>query len=340
MKVVVFFGGISNERDISIKSGLAVATALAELGHYVLLVDPALGSKGFYDSIHEASTKVPSLSQLDRKIYTPKMYIEAIHNDRLDDFEIAFPVLHGKFGEDGLIQSLLELRGLPYTGSGVKASALGIDKNTSKILFSSVGITTPRWSVFKKNDIGNFEIYEDIRNEFNGKIVVKPNDEGSTIGVSIIEGGNLDDINKAFEIAGEYSDTIIVEEYIEGQEITVGILGDEPLPVIEIIPKSGFYDFEHKYEKGKTEFVCPAELPEDVSAFTQTLALNAFNILGCKGFARADFRLSEDYQPFLLEINTIPGFTEHSLVPKAAKSIGIEFPELCQRIIDLALNKE
>lgn len=336
MKIAVIFGGISTERDISIKSGRAVFNALIELGHEVIGVDPALGSEGFIYDIDEFE-KIPKLEALKSNGLYPKQYLASITHPTFDNIDFAFIVLHGKYGEDGTIQSLFEFRGIPYSGSKIKSSSLAIDKNASKMMFSAVGIITPRWTVLKSNDIGNYEIYDELRQEFGKEMVIKPNDQGSTVGVTIIRDGNLDEIHKGCESASKLSDLILIEQYIPGKEITVGILGKEPLPVIEIIPESGFYDFEHKYTKGKTQYVCPAEIPEDISEFAQQLAITAFNALGCSGCGRADFRLDDDGQPFILELNTIPGFTETSLVPKAAKEIGIDFNQLCQKIIDLAL---
>lgn len=336
MNIAVFLGGLSTERDISIKSGISVFKALKELNHNPIIVDPALGSEGFFHTLEELE-KLPNFDALDKTIYSPKKYLEAINSPELDQIEFAFIVLHGKYGEDGTIQTLLEFKGTPYSGSNPKASAIGMDKNLSKILFTATGIPTPRWTVVRAVEADNFELCEELRNEFGKRMVIKPNDQGSTVGTSIILDGNLDEIHSGLITASKFSDTIIVEDYIEGKEITVGIVGNEALPVIEIIPQSGFYDFEHKYTKGKTEYICPAELPDDVTEFVQELALTAFRVIGCKGFARADFRLNEDFQPFILEINTIPGFTDTSLVPKAAKAIGIEFPELCQKIIDEGL---
>jgi D-alanine-D-alanine ligase len=229
------------------------------------------------------------------------------------------------------------LRGIPYTGSGIKASAVSIDKITSKMMFTASGIITPPWVVVKKRDYENFDFYKEVRAELGSKLVVKPNDQGSTIGISVVTGGNLDDIKDAVFEASKYSNQVLIEKFIDGREITVGIVGDDVLPTIEIKPEGGYYDYEHKYTKGKTEYICPAEISEDIEEFTQDMAYLAFQVLGCEGFARADFRLDEDGQPFILEMNTIPGFTETSLVPKAAKAIGLEFPELCQKIIDITL---
>lgn len=333
MKIGVILGGLSTERDISIKSGISVFKALKEINHNPILIDPALGNDGFFYSLEEVE-KIPCFSELDKEKYNPKKYLESLSNPKFDEIDFAFVVLHGRYGEDGTIQTLLEFKGIPYSGSNPKASSIGMDKNLSKIIFAATGIPTPRWTILRDDEVDNFELCDDLRNEFGKKMVIKPNDQGSTVGTSIILDGNLDEIHLALKKAAEYSKTIIVENYIEGKEITVGIVGDQALPVIEIIPQSGFYDFEHKYTKGKTEYICPAELPDDVTEFLQDLAITAFKVIGCNGFARVDFRLTDDFQPYVLEINTIPGFTETSLVPKAAMALGIGFPELCQMIID------
>jgi D-alanine-D-alanine ligase len=336
MNIAVFLGGLSTERDISIKSGTAVFKALKELGHNPIIVDPALGKDGFFFDIEDIK-KLPRFSELDKEKFSPKKYLEAINFATLDDVEFAFVVLHGKFGEDGTIQTLLEFKGIPYSGSGPKASAIGLDKNLSKILFTAAGIPTPKWTIVRATETDNFELCNDLRNEFGKQLIIKPNDQGSTVGTTIVFDGNLDEIHNGLKNASKYSDIVIIEEYIAGKEITVGIVESKALPIIEIVPESGFYDFEHKYTKGKSEYICPAELPDDVTEFVQDLALSAFHILGCKGFARVDFRLNEDFQPFVLEINTIPGFTETSLVPMAALTLGIDFPTLCQKIIDESL---
>ncbi|TAL69724.1 MAG: D-alanine--D-alanine ligase [Bacteroidetes bacterium] len=338
MKVAVLYGGISPERNVSITGGLAVIKALQELGHEVVPIDPAYGANG-KQSIEEIISPSNSISLEELAKFESRKIIECVNSSLFDGIDVAFIVLHGKYGEDGKIQALLELRGIPYTGSNIKASAIGIDKLASKMLFLAAGISTPQWLTVREKDFGNYEYFEEIRSELGDNLVIKPNDQGSTIGITIVEDGNLDEINKGVDLASKFSDIVIVEQFIEGREITVGIVGGEALPLIEIEPEEGFYDYEHKYTKGKTEYICPAEVTEDIAEFMQNQALSAYNIIGCSGFARADFRLDDEGQPFLLEINTIPGFTATSLVPMAAKEIGIEFPELCDRIIQLVFNK-
>ena len=339
MNLAVLFGGISPERNVSIAGGKAVINALKENGHNVKAIDPALGNNGLITDDDLSNTELfPSQEELAK--YHTRNLLDCVNSDIFDDVEVAFLVLHGTNGEDGRLQALLELRGIPYTGSGVKASALGIDKNSSKMLFAAAGIPTPPWVTLTNEDFENFDYFAEIRSDLGNHLVVKPNDQGSTIGISIIDSGNLDDIHTAVKLASEYSELVLIEQYIPGREITVGLIGGEVLPVIEIIPEGGFYDYRHKYSKGQTQYICPAEISEDVAEFAQTLAHSAFNALGCSGFARADFRLTDEGQPFLMEINTIPGFTSTSLVPMAAKEVGIEFPELCERIIEIALENK
>lgn len=338
MNIAVLFGGLSLERNVSLAGGYAVCKALESLGHRVLPVDPALGKNGL---INLSDFKIPdgatSIDEL--KKHSPKNIIECINSPIFDDVDMAFIVLHGKYGEDGRIQSLLELRGIPYTGSGVRASATAIDKLTSKLLFLAAGVMTPNWITVNEDDIGNYEYYESIRDELGNKTIIKPVNQGSTIGISTVHHGNLDDIHNGIIEAAKYSKRIIIEEFIEGRELTVGIVGDTALPIIEIVPESGFYDYEHKYTSGKTEYICPANIDENIEEFLQNSASTAYKVLGCSGFGRIDFRMDDDGRIFCLEANTIPGFTATSLVPKAAQAMGIEFPELCSQIIELALKK-
>jgi len=338
MKIGVLFGGISPERNVSINGGKAVVKALKSIGHDVIPIDPSLGEQCVVDidSI-EAPNRAPTIQEL--AAMQTENIIKAVNSSVFDNLDLAFIVLHGVNGEDGKIQALLELRNIPYTGSNVKASSLAIDKSASKMIFHASGILTPPWSIARSKDIDDYELFEQIRGEFGSNIVIKPNDQGSSIGVEILHSGNLDDINQALKNTLQYSRTAIIEQFIPGREITVGIIGGEALPIIEIVPGDGFYDYSNKYSKGASNYICPAELTSDIEEFTRGIAESAFVELGCSGFARADFRLTDEGQPFIMEMNTIPGFTETSLVPMAARALGIEFPELCERIIEIALER-
>lgn len=339
MKIAVLFGGISTERNVSISGGKAVIEALRSKGHEVIPIDPAFGS----EALEKSESAIYDIQQMitpeDLKAYSPRNYMDCVNLDIFNEIDCAFIVLHGKYGEDGLIQSLLEFRQIPYTGSDVKASSISIDKDASKMIFTAADIPTPQWVTLSYRDDIDFELIKDIRDSLGKEIVIKPNDQGSTIGISIIKDGNLDDIKNAMELAFKYSEKIVIERFIPGRELTVGFVGDNMLPVIEIIPEKGFYDYEAKYTKGKSQYECPADIPDDISEFMTNLAYTAINVIGCSGFGRVDFRLTDEGVPACLEVNTIPGFTSQSLVPMAAKEIGIEFPELCEELINLAIDK-
>ncbi len=339
IKVAVLLGGTSPERDVSIISGKYVTQGLREAGYIVKPIDPALGvnQPENEDELFISSIRETPPTEEDLAKFSNKNIIECINSHLLDDVDVVFIILHGKWGEDGTVQALLDLRGKKYTGSGVLASAIGIDKNISKIVFKHHGVQTPEWFTIRKNKIDLKKIREKIEKTFSYPCVVKPNDQGSTVGLSVVN--CPEEIESAIELAFKYSDLVIVEDFIEGKELTVGILGDIALPVIEIIPKGGIYDYYHKYTKGATEYIVPAEIPSQWTLKLQEQALLAFESIGCKGFARVDFRVKDNGEIYCLEINTIPGMTGTSLVPKAAKAAGIEFPELVDRIVKLALEE-
>lgn len=336
MNIAVLTGGISSERNVALKGGKAVYLALKSRGHNVVAIDPALGLNSILDieNLEIDSSVAPTNEQL--KTLNPKNIIDCINNPFFDNIDFAFLVLHGKYGEDGTIQSLLELRGIPYSGSKVMASSIAIDKATSKMLFQHAGIPTPMWHALDASIAQNYEALKALRSELGDKIVVKPNDQGSTVGLTMILDGNLDDLGKAITLAGQYSSTVIIEQYISGREITVPVMGDQALPIIEIAPKEGFYDYKNKYTAGQTEYICPAVMDEELTAYIQNLAVTVHHTLNCKAYSRVDFRLDEDNMPWCLEINTIPGFTELSLVPMSARQAGIEYPELCEIIMRLS----
>jgi len=342
MKIAVLFGGISTERTVSIEGGKAVIAALRSKGHQVVPIDPAFGDDIEKQSSLEAMlndiSHFPSLAELSA--FQTKNILDCIVSPLFDDIECAFIVLHGANGEDGLLQAALELRGIPYTGSGVRASSTSINKAASKLMMEASGILTPNWAIVKRNNLEDYDLFEKIRSYLGTDIIVKPSNQGSTIGINRVIGGNLDDIKHACEEAAAYSDTVIIENYIEGREITVAIIGERAYPVVEIVAQEGFYDYNAKYAGGTTEYICPADLPEEVADYVQAQALMLNDILGCRGFTRVDFRLDEEFQPFCLEINTIPGFTSRSLVPMSAKAAGLDFPELCELIIDIALKEK
>lgn len=338
MNIAVVMGGISTERNISISGGKAVLEALRSLGHNVIPVDPAFGKD--YKKAEDMSIDISKpITIEDLASFHPKSYLEMMELPLWDSVDAAFIVLHGKYGEDGLIQSLFEFKNIPYTGSNPKTCAVAMDKIFTKNMLTAYGILTPKWIPLNSDSIDNEDLIKEIRKEFGSKFVVKPNDQGSSIGITIVNSGNLDDITVALKEAAKYSDRILVEEFIEGREITCGLIDGEALPLIEIVPKDEFYNYTTKYVKGNSDYICPAEITEDVNEFIQSVSEMCYEILGVSGFCRIDYRLSEDNEPFFLELNPIPGFTATSLVPKAAKKQEIEFPELCERLIIKAIEK-
>jgi D-alanine-D-alanine ligase len=294
-RVAVMMGGLSREREISLKTGKAIQKALTEKGYTVIPIDVG--------------------NDIAEKLVKEKI-------------EWAFLALHGRFGEDGTIQGMLELMRIPYTGSGVLASALAMHKIMSKKFFLCEKVPTPRFEVFHRE-----EITKDLpkKNSLPLPVVVKPAREGSTIGISIVQ--KDEELGPALKKAGEYDEEILVEEFMKGREITVGILENIPLPIIEIVPKSGFYDYYSKYTKGETQYILPARIPRETYLYAQEISLKAFQILDCSGVARVDLMTDENENPYVIDVNTMPGMTETSLLPKAASYAGIPFGDLVERIL-------
>ena len=298
-KIGVLCGGSSQEREVSLKTGDAVYRALVSLGLNVRKLD------------------------VDRGIAL------TLAKEGID---LAFIALHGKLGEDGTIQGLLEIMGIPYTASGVLASALALDKVYTKKVFSYHNLPVAKYKVLEKR----VETPGNILGELGYPVIVKPAREGSTIGVTIVR--ELGGLDGAINLAFGYGDKILIEEYIEGKEITVGILGDEPLPVIEIVSKTAFYDYRAKYEPGMSKHIVPAKLPKEQYELAQSLALSAHRALGCRGATRVDMVMDEGGKIYLLEVNTIPGMTETSLLPEAAAVAGMDFKQLVVKILSYALD--
>ncbi len=336
MKIAVLLGGLSPERNISYLSGRAAVSALRARGHEVIAIDPARGANGLVDDAALAAATASAVTQEELDAFDPSALIACITSDLFNGVDLVFILLHGRYGEDGYVQGLLDLRGIPYTGSTMLASAAAMDKGLSKMLFQVAGIPTPHWVSLSPDQADDAELLAEALREINGPCVVKPNDQGSTVGMTILDRPDVDALAEAVRVAGQFSSTILVERYIPGRELTVAVLGTEALPIIEIAPKEGYYDYANKYTKGKTEYHCPAELSEEVQHHVQNLAVAAHQVLGCRAYSRIDFRLTEDGLPFCLEVNTIPGFTETSLVPMAARAAGIEFGDLCEEIIRLS----
>ena len=299
-RVAVLMGGQSAEHEISIRSGRAVWTALIQKG---------------YDAIPlEVDSSVVGRLREARG-------------------QIAFIALHGPGGEDGTIQGMLEVLRIPYTGSGVQACAVAMDKAMTKVLLKQSGMPVPRGFVVEECDRR-----KPLPGGFKVPLVVKPVSQGSTLGITIVRKSR--DLQKGLDAAFAYGPSALIEEYIAGRELTVGILNDQPLPVVEIIPRGGFYDFAAKYTPGATVYKAPAPLPGRTVKLLQALALQAHHRLGCKGATRVDFRLDRKGRPFLLEINTVPGMTETSLLPMAAKAARLSYEDMVEAILQSAIERE
>jgi D-alanine-D-alanine ligase len=328
LKIALLLGGSSSERAISKSSSSSIYKALLALGYETVLIDPAYGKN---------QPKVPEafFSEKDFSEVSTRNYLEAVNSTLFDDIDIAFLGLHGKWGEDGIIQSMLEVRGIKYTGSKVMSSAVAMDKAMSKIIFMQSNVSTPKWFMVEKKNSNIEKVKKYIDEKIGYPCIIKPNDEGSTVGLTVCNSPS--DIDMGLKSSFEYSQKTMIEEFIEGRELTVAILDKAALPVLEIKPKSGLYDYKSKYTKGMSEYFVPADIPEDVVKSLQKDSLKAFNAIGCSVYGRIDFRLNKNNQFFCLEINTLPGMTSTSLVPKMAKAAGITFEELIDRIIKLSL---
>jgi len=310
MKIVVVMGGNTPERDVSLQTGAGVARALGALGHNVTTLDTGDADAAFY------IRSIPS------------------------DIDLVFIALHGGDGENGKLQALLDLASIPYTGSGVLASAVAMDKAMSKRIFSQESIPTPSWGEWWAPEDPATKwrpglTDADIKHLGGYPLIVKPNDQGSTVGITRVD--RPEDLTAAAETARRYGRLILVERFIEGREVTVAVLNGRALPIVEIIPEGGFYDYEHKYTSGASRYECPAPLPQETSERILALGLKAYRSVRCEGVARVDFRLSHDGTPFCLEVNTVPGMTELSLVPKAAAAAGVSYENLVREIVDAAM---
>ncbi len=293
-KIALLSGGDSEERDISIKSGLAVYQALKNLNYEVSLIDP-----------------------INTDLCT------------LVNYDAAFICLHGKNGEDGKIQSLLELLKVPFTGSASTASMLAMNKFYSKLVWNDHALITPKFLILNKTNLD----YKKIITHLSDPFIVKPSSSGSSFGINLVK--NKDDLILAFTDASKYDPTVIAEEFIEGREFTVSILGNKSLGVLEITPKNEFYDYNAKYVSNETIFSKPTDLNPEVLEKMENIALSAFTSIGCSGWGRVDFMMDKKFDLYLIEVNTVPGMTDHSLFPLAARNAGLNFEQTVQHIVDL-----
>jgi D-alanine-D-alanine ligase len=328
MRVTVLMGGTSSERDVSLASGLRVAGALRAAGHDVRVVDTARGtlSAGDEQAMLEGGRVVKTVPPDVQALVRLNRALPATL-DHLAETDVIFLALHGGTGEDGTIQALLDLTGIPYTGSGHLASALAMDKDLSKHLFRSAGVPTADWLMAPAT-------VNDVTARLGFPVIVKPSKQGSTVGLSLVK--DPAELQGAIEEAFRHDDEVMIEAFVPGRELTVGILGGEALPVGEIIPVKELYDYECKYTPGMAQEIFPAALTPEQTAAVQQLAKRAFGALKLGGCARIDFRMTPSGDFFCLEANTLPGMTETSLIPQAAAAAGVSFPALCDRIVRLA----
>jgi D-alanine-D-alanine ligase len=307
-RVAVLKGGRSLERQVSLRSGARVEDALERLGHEVVALDVG---QDLIKRLREASP------------------------------DVAFIAMHGRDGEDGTVQELLEILDIPYTGSGVLACVRATDKVLAKHLMIEAGIPTPEFFAFSETafrELGAADALPAIEERLRFPIVVKPSSQGSALGIKFAR--SAADVPAALVAAFSYDSRVLLERYVDGRDLAVSILEGEPLPVVEAVPTGdGFYDFEARYEIGRTEFVCPATLPDGLTEEAQELALRTYELLGCSAFGRIDLMLGTNGELTVLEANPIPGLTETSLLPQAAEAAGISFDELVGRIVELALER-
>lgn len=338
MKILLLAGGDSNERDVSLASGTAVYDSLKRQDHTVFAIDlqsgkSLIGSDGkFLGAPTAEDSKTTNPTKTDTRALT-----NALTSPGFRDVEVVFVALHGGAGENGSIQCLLELSGKRYTGSNLVASAMAMNKAITKRLFSSVGIPTPDWELYRVNNNDKADLESRIVERFEFPIIVKPNDSGSTIGLSKVD--DKSKLPEAIELTHLESSDILVEEYIAGRELTVSVIDGEALPVVEIIPKGDLYDYEAKYTKGRSDYIAPADIDAEIAEELSIAAVKAYDVLGAAGLTRVDFMMAKDNSLYCLELNTLPGMTELSLAPMAAAAKGISFDKLVDRIIQSAVTR-
>jgi D-alanine-D-alanine ligase len=332
LKVAVLFGGTTAERDVSIASGAQVVKGLREAGHEVVAVDTAAGVLGPEAEARLLSGDVapapPDESALDMLRTGDATAITRA--PELAGVDVVFLALHGGTGEGGQLQALLDLAGLPYTGSGMLGSAMAMDKDISKRLMRCAGVPTPDWLMAPV-------LLADIEEQIGFPCVVKPSKQGSSVGLTVVN--KASDLEQAVDVAAKYDDEVMIERFVPGRELTVPVLGADALPAGEIISNREIFDYEAKYQPGGAREIFPADLTGRETVEVQTLALKTHRALKLRGFSRIDFRLDSDGVFWCLEVNTLPGMTAASLFPKGAAAAGMDFPQLCDRLCRIAIEE-
>ena len=329
MKIIVLMGGDSTERDVSLVTGDQIAAALTANGHEVIKIDP-IATRAEQTELNQTDHHWIGIDYPDydlKPMHRGSLYLKNLLIIKRLKPDVVFNALHGGKGENGIVQGMLDSAGIPYTGSGRLASTLAMEKDLSKQLFRSAHLPVPKGVVLNRPGASRKTV-----KQLPLPLVVKPNDQGSTIGLEIVT--DPEGLEPAIRNAFRFSPKVIVEEYIKGREVTVGIIKTRALPVLEIIPQHELYDYECKYKDGMSRYQVPAEIPHILAQKLQTLALKAHKTLGCSGYSRVDFRLNEAGQPFILEVNTLPGMTGTSLLPKAANAADIHFNALVELIVE------
>lgn len=344
MKIVVMCGGLSMERDVSISSGTLICDALRKLGHQAVLVDMFMGLEDYEGDLNDLFANLPPLKEarvpveapdLEKVIASRKWKSPSRVGKRVFELcqlaDVVFLGLHGACGEDGRIQAALDLMGVKYTGSGYLGSALAMDKDLTKRLIAGTGVKTPEWQTV---DYAEGDIPEIVK---NAKLpcVVKPVDSGSSIGVAIPE--TAAELEAALIENLKYG-RVLIEQYVHGREIDVGVLGDRALPSIEIIPKHGFYDYKNKYQAGATVEICPTPIDLAIEKRLGEAALKVHRALGLSAYSRSDF-IVDGEEVYFLEINTLPGMTPTSLMPQEAAAVGVDYESLCKKVIEMAMEE-
>jgi D-alanine-D-alanine ligase len=330
LKVAVLFGGTSSERDVSLASGSQVVQALRQAGHDVVAVDTATGVLDAGAERQLLSGNVPQVPPDEEALDLMRTgdATALTSAPELRDVDVLFLALHGGAGEGGTLQALLDMTGLPYTGSGMLGSAMAMDKDISKRLMMLAGVPTPPWLMAPI-------LLADVEQRIGFPCVVKPSKQGSTMGLTVVK--KADDVEAAVEVAARYDDEVMIEAFVPGRELTVPVIGDDALPVGEIISTREIFDYEAKYQPGGAEEIFPADLTGPQTVEIQALALKVHHSLKLRGFSRVDFRMDEEGVFWCLEANTLPGMTAASLFPKGAAAAGISFPEVCERLCRIAI---
>ncbi|MSR36119.1 MAG: D-alanine--D-alanine ligase [Gemmatimonadetes bacterium] len=333
MRIAVLMGGSSDEREVSLSSGAQVAAALREAGHHVVAVDTTRGVLSSEDEQQLLGSGVNALPPTKQTLDLLQTGDTTALTEapQVKDADVFFLALHGGQGEDGTLQSLLEIAGLTYTGSGPTGCVLAMDKDLSKRLLRDAGIPTPDWMM------GPGPTAEEAAARLGLPLIVKAARGGSSLRLRLAH--DMQELADAVEEAGGYDDAVVFERFVRGREFTVGILGNEALPVGEIIPENEIFDYECKYQPGMAAEIFPADLPEELAKRIQELALQTHRVLRLEDFSRVDFLVDDDGGIWCLEANNLPGMTANSLLPKAARAAGISFPELCDRIARLAMER-